>query len=1020
MNTRRHYKIMIILWSTLLFLSILMLISNMVERMNSENLYKYIIVICLLHIIFIPGILLNIHNLKIANNIKKKKRSIIIINILQLIFISCGFIGIIEAGFDSQTTVKQVRNLIEFVQKATKEKDLKSINIEINNSKEEYEIGDEIKFDFITTPKKANLEGILYKTDNDNIHVDLANKKIKCLNAGTCNVTFYDSHNESIYVVVTIKVKDSGLVSIDLGKEKDIFISLNEEYQLKPIINTTGSKDIKLHYESSNIDVAIVSEEGTIIGLKPGYATIKCYFGDIYDEVFVCVNPITQMSIKEDKLVVLSSKDTNSIFKLYVNNIQSFNAKYLQIEYSTSYNIVIKSGTIYEKDGYISCTVINKDSNKSIDEVIKVKLSYVYPGGFKLEDEIDIVMTSGYDLSIDDVDSKNTTFVKNVDLYYYNNKLITSFINSKIKYNKTLTSYKIDQIKVTGDNNLNFEYSTYDNIVFTFNDENNIKDKYVVKFYPSINSDNYLEFTFNINKKEISNLDTSFEMNNLYEQSEGLKNEIWYTKFDKSLFESVTFNNKEFKNSGLMIIPSEKTTKYIDFEISDFGIIKTCKLINRNNMRTPAEVTLEFDICSLYEYKLNNNCKKFKYIINIRSEYDEFLISLNNGEYVSGNQSITVIKDEVIDVKYKLIANLENKMNFSVASTNSILKFTNNSINVISSLTAKNINTCNYGEGTVEYSLNNLYCENRHKTTITITVVNEDGIIPTEKHITTNVISYENNCEPIIEKHIYSTGAKIQLGVSDGNKYLFTTSNSEILSIDNNGIAICLKPGDVIVTATNQENKKEIYTYSLKIFTATKKVEILQDKFVDFKCNNNKYSFKIKNNVVYSFKFNVQDDLDYIYKTKEYEGFKIYNDGSFNATESGTYTGYIQVGETGSPYMYKIQFTIVSDTMGLSSSSVYFIRKLIGHFGLFMAFGIFGMLALFVCNCFNLRRKFYTVVILPLYGFLVSYTTEYIQGLDPTRTNAFKDVMLNLSGYICGMILVGIIFIIVKIIKRKK
>ena len=81
-----------------------------------------------------------------------------------------------------------------------------------------------------------------------------------------------------------------------------------------------------------------------------------------------------------------------------------------------------------------------------------------------------------------------------------------------------------------------------------------------------------------------------------------------------------------------------------------------------------------------------------------------------------------------------------------------------------------------------------------------------------------------------------------------------------------------------------------------------------------------------------------------------------------------------------------------------------------------MALGFFGMLMLSVFKYFNFKYKIILIIALILHGILVAYSTEFIQGLDPTRTNAIKDVLINCSGYLFGITVIGIVILVKKLI----
>lgn len=93
-----------------------------------------------------------------------------------------------------------------------------------------------------------------------------------------------------------------------------------------------------------------------------------------------------------------------------------------------------------------------------------------------------------------------------------------------------------------------------------------------------------------------------------------------------------------------------------------------------------------------------------------------------------------------------------------------------------------------------------------------------------------------------------------------------------------------------------------------------------------------------------------------------------------------------------------------------------FIRKGIGHFGLFLVLGIFGVptFMLFI-------KKHYLALILDLIsGFTIAGISEIIQIFADSRGPSFKDVLLDFSGYLTSSLLISLVLFIIYIIRTKK
>ena len=98
-----------------------------------------------------------------------------------------------------------------------------------------------------------------------------------------------------------------------------------------------------------------------------------------------------------------------------------------------------------------------------------------------------------------------------------------------------------------------------------------------------------------------------------------------------------------------------------------------------------------------------------------------------------------------------------------------------------------------------------------------------------------------------------------------------------------------------------------------------------------------------------------------------------------------------------------------------------FIRKSLGHFGLFVVSGIFSSLAIYyIFKDFKLIKHFLNTIFALSFGLIVATTTEIIQLNVPERSGEFTDVLIDYSGYLLGAFLVGLVLFLVIRHQRKK
>ena len=98
-----------------------------------------------------------------------------------------------------------------------------------------------------------------------------------------------------------------------------------------------------------------------------------------------------------------------------------------------------------------------------------------------------------------------------------------------------------------------------------------------------------------------------------------------------------------------------------------------------------------------------------------------------------------------------------------------------------------------------------------------------------------------------------------------------------------------------------------------------------------------------------------------------------------------------------------------------------FIRKAVGHFGLFMVSGSLTSLAIYLALDPLKKFKYWMLIIMSLgFGLFMGILTEIIQLNVDGRSGEFTDVLIDFSGYLLGfLIILLILFLIIRKQKRQ-
>ena len=98
-----------------------------------------------------------------------------------------------------------------------------------------------------------------------------------------------------------------------------------------------------------------------------------------------------------------------------------------------------------------------------------------------------------------------------------------------------------------------------------------------------------------------------------------------------------------------------------------------------------------------------------------------------------------------------------------------------------------------------------------------------------------------------------------------------------------------------------------------------------------------------------------------------------------------------------------------------------FIRKLFGHFGLFVISGLLSSLAIYLSlNPWEWSRYWTLIVVSLVFGLFMGSLTEIIQLNVPGRSGQFTDVLIDFGGYLLGFLLILLILFLIIRKQNKK
>ena len=192
-------------------------------------------------------------------------------------------------------------------------------NIELSIDNTTINKGDTKKLNVKITPEEAKGLEVAYTSSNPNVVTVDNNGNIKGISSGEAVITV-KAKNSNAQAQINIKVysKVTGIV-VD---ENDVSIQIGDSFKLKAEVEPDDADNKEISYISENTDIAIVEEDGTIIGKKEGKTKIIISSKEnpsIYKEcVITVVRKMEDSEIHFDNSLVVEGLEISGID--YKNN----------------------------------------------------------------------------------------------------------------------------------------------------------------------------------------------------------------------------------------------------------------------------------------------------------------------------------------------------------------------------------------------------------------------------------------------------------------------------------------------------------------------------------------------------------------------------------------------------------------------------------------------------------------------------------------------------------------------------
>lgn len=326
-----------------------------------------------------------------------------------------------------------------------------------------------------------------YYYDEDGKEVELPDNQrvFRIYKGGTYRIKVSTEDSKYSDIITINVVEKVEYIKVDIPKSNYdgynafIFLFENNELQVTATAYEETANNRELRWSSSNTDVATVTQNGLITGLKAGRSIIKIDSVDggaskqfnviVYDseghgsdetETKITSTPKISVTKYKDNQVIVSSNVVNGAtsYEIYRSTNKTKNYKKINTVNMNSYLDTINYGTTY----YYKIIAKNSISKSKYSNIVSIKVMPAKVTNLKSNDvnstsikiEYDKVNTTGYEIYRS---TKSTSGFKKIKTITSNNTLY--YNNTGLKANTTYY-YKVRAYKTVGKKKVYGSYSS--------------------------------------------------------------------------------------------------------------------------------------------------------------------------------------------------------------------------------------------------------------------------------------------------------------------------------------------------------------------------------------------------------------------------------------------------------------------------------------------------------------------------------------------------------------------------------
>lgn len=939
------------------------------------------------------------------------------------------FTGLFEDEINDNYDSQRIKEIKDFSVSFYKDKD-ESIILDLSNST--FYVGDTIYYNFTYIPQDTSFKGINIDCDSSFATIGADNSITFIKESPSLELTFTASKNSKLIKKFSIAVDPVLATSIEITNKPsgDETFYVGQSYTLKTHIEPSNVTYTRVAFSSSDDAICSVDSDGRVEFKKSGTAIIYAKINELeVSTTFTVKDKIVQTVEVESisvntKYELYSMGDSISVSIKYSPANATFDLNSTNIQFPSVDGISFK----LIKSNRIKITS-NKNENKS-NSFKDLKLSYLKKDGSKIEtNSFDVDVIEKSKLTSDQIDTSKlkTSYTPSIhtNSHYSNIVTIDSFSISISYKNINPKAYLLNNYEIEYDSTkltcLSQSYKSFTFKAKTYSDVSGQIKFYVDKFDTS----DAIVFNYQYQNDVQAGSVSGISLGSYFSSSESDKNELLVNQTYDNVFSNISIEPVSFKYSGWTVSIIEgknlvelvesnnqysittnnqtgnvkfKFVSKLDNSISEdliFSIVdkpNTMRVYDEGHNLLSNDSTISVDY---HDYKALNVEFAFNRQFKDGTKNDEVLF--DDGTYfISSNNDNVVCNDD----KLIFFANKKGSTSFKITSLqNDLLSF---------------------------------------DFTIDVNFIDIDSF-----DVVYNAGYYLGDNKGLDDFSKIALGSEFDIDVSMNNNasikdVSFTSSDSSVISISQNGVGKAKKVGKSTITVTPISNPSLKKTKQIQVVDTVSPFTINSKVFKAETFNSiddgKRYEAKLFYGKNYKIGITTKEKVsckNLSFECMDSSGNKTNNIvsvdkfGNISLLDIGKTTLKVTLGsdDTLVKYSVYIDLTIDRDISVMFSSLAKKLRKLVGHYLLFAVFAFLSVVFIFLATN-KIKTMLIGLGISSVLGFCVAGFSELTQFYTPNRSAQWRDVGIDFGGYMTTiaifLICVGIWELIKYLARRRK